>query len=318
MNGTVLPNAWDIDLDIPVIGFATPQGNALLRIYGVSIQEVSQANNWAKKNIAVYAGMAKGLPLATLQSTQSGLIARGYVLQCFGNRIGLDQTLDFVIQPGPATSTQTGGTGTVYQPKNLVLNWPMGTPLSGPLQNALQTAFPGVSVSVNISPAIVNSSLFVKPYPTLQALAQDVLEISLNIVKTSNYPGVAIVFGPNGIYAFDGTAPAASSSSSGAAAGPTQIQFSDMIGQPTWIESPLIQFKTVMRADLTVGGKIILPPTLIVNTAAAAPSLINQQVSFQGGFTLANLRHVGRFRNPLGDAWVTVEEAYPNQIQAAA
>jgi hypothetical protein len=40
------------------------------------------------------------------------------------------------------------------------------------------------------------------------------------------------------------------------------------------------------------------------------------QVSFQGKFQIATVRHVGNFRQPTGDAWVTVFEAAPLQLQA--
>jgi hypothetical protein len=37
------------------------------------------------------------------------------------------------------------------------------------------------------------------------------------------------------------------------------IQFTDLIGQPTWIEPNTMQVKTVMRADLQVGSIITMP-----------------------------------------------------------
>ena len=123
-------------------------------------------------------------------------------------------------------------------------------------------------------------------------------------------PGSASYRFGNGISVFDG-------SQAAPARQPKQLAFQDLIGQPTWIESPNISIKTVMRADLSVGKQIKLPPSLITNTAAANSSLINQKATFQGGFRIVSLRHVGNYRQPSADAWVTVVEAAPNQVIGA-
>jgi hypothetical protein len=307
VNGATLPNAWNVELDIPTIGQATPQGGGLIRIWGISLQEIAQASNLKNYNVKVFAGMQKGLPLAN--PAQAGLIAQGYVFQAFGNWVETDMTLDFVIYPGTAPgtgSTAPTGTGTLSQPANLVLNWKAGTPLGTALFPTLTTAFPGYPPTININSGIVKPNDQVGYFPTLEQLAQYCAQVSKDVIKTSGYPGVSIVMTPNNtISVFDGSAPAAN---------PKQIAFQDLIGQPTWIESPNIQYKTVMRADLSVGDSIMLPPTLITNTAAAASSLVNQQASFQGGFTLVSERHVGNFRAPQADAWVTVFEGAPNQV----
>ena len=119
VNGQSLPGAWNVELDIPVIGAATPQGSAGARIWGISRQEISQANDLNGKNISIFGGMQKGLPLAN--PAQSGLLVQGFIFQAFGNWIGTDMTLDFVINPGQATSSTPGGLGTLPKPKNLVL-----------------------------------------------------------------------------------------------------------------------------------------------------------------------------------------------------
>jgi hypothetical protein len=306
VNGTTLTGAWNIELDIPVIDAATSQGFSSLRVWGITNAEISQANNLVGKNIQVFGGMARGLPLAN--PAQSGLLVSGIVYQCFGNNIGTARTLDFVISPGAATSSFSGGVGTLKSPLNFSLNWKGGQPLGPALKSALQTAFPGYTVNVNVSANIVRPAGDTPSgfYSTLEQMAQDVRAMSLSIVKTSGYTGVSIVCSGTTINAFDGTA--ANNNS------PTQINFQDLIGQPTWIESPNIQLKTVMRADLTVGSQIMLPPTLITNTAQANSSLVNQQTSFQGGFTVISIRHVGDFRAPTGDAWVSVIEASPNIV----
>jgi hypothetical protein len=306
INGQTLPGAWNVELDIPVIDAATSQGFGLIRVWGISLQEIGQANNLNGKNIKIYGGMQKGLPLAN--PAQAGLLVSGTIFQAFGNWVGVDMTLDLVIMPGPAgTASNPGGIGTLKAPKNIVLNWKAGTPLGQALQNALQTAYPGANVSVNINSSIVSPGDQIGYYPTLEQLAQYVRQASKDIVKTANYAGVSIVPLPNGGFsAFDGSAAPSGT--------PKMIAFQDLIGQPTWLEAPNISIKTMMRADLSVGQQITLPPTLTINTQAAASSLVNQKAAFQGGFTIISLRHVGNFRQSTADAWVTVIEGAPNVV----
>ena len=306
VNGQSLPGAWNVELDIPVIGQATPQGSALARVWGISQQEISQANNLNGMNISIFGGMQAGLPLAN--PAQAGLLVQGFIFQAFGNWINTDMTLDFVINAGSGSSSANQGLGTLKAPKNLVLNWLTGSTLASALTTTLQTAFPGLTVKMNINSGLVRPNDEIAFFPTLEQLSQFVLQTSLDIIKTTNYPGVSIVVAQNTITVSDG---------SGAAPAAMQINFQDLIGQPTWIEAPNISIKTVMRGDLSVGQQIMLPQALVTNTAAASTSLVNQSATFQGGFTIISERHVGNFRQPSADSWVTVLEAAPNQVTGA-
>lgn len=308
VNGVTLPGAWNVELDIPVIGAATPQGSALARVWGISQTEIGQANNLIGKNVSIFGGMQKGLPLAN--PAQSGLLVQGFVFQAFGNAIGTDRTLDLVINPGTASSSIPGGFGTLAQPKNIVLNWKAGTTLGDALKQTLSTAFPGFIATININAGIVRANDEVGYFPTLEQLAQYALQTSKDVIKTTDYAGVTIVPGQNSFAITDG--------SQASIKQPTAIAFQDLIGQPTWIQAPNISIKTVMRADLSVWDPITLPPTQITNTSQAASSQVNQQSSFQGGFTIVSARHVGNFRQPSADAWVSVYEAAPSKPLKAA
>lgn len=306
VNGQSLPEAWDVELDIPVIDAATSQGFALAKVWGISNQEIAQANDLTGKNIAVFGGMQKGLPLAN--PAQSGLLIQGTILQCYGNNIGVDRTLDFVIMPGTATATAgSGGIGTLAKPKNIVLNWKAGQTLATALASTLSTAFPNAQQKISISANIVRANDEVAFFPTLEQLATFCRQTSFDVVKTSGYAGVSIVYSAGTITVSDGTASGGTT---------INIGFQDLIGQPTWIESPNIQAKTVMRADLAVGNSIMLPPSQTINTQQANSFLVNQKLAFAGGFDIVSLRHVGHFRQPSADAWVTVIEAAPKQVAA--
>ena len=309
MNGQTLPEAWDITLDIPVIDAATQQGSASVQVWGVSNQEISQANNLNGMNIAVSAGMMKGLPLAN--PAQAGVLIQGSILQCYGNNIGVDRTLDFVISPVFATVDNPGGIGTLRKPRNIILNWKAGQTLATALATTLSTAFPSVQQSIAISNNLIRQNDEVAFFPTLEQLAQFCRQTSFDIVKTAGYAGVSIVPTNGQLLVFDGSNPQTQT---------TQINFQDLIGQPTWIESPNIQFKTVMRADLNLTSSkgIMLPPTQLFNTSQANSYQVNQKLTFQGGFDIISLRHVGHFRQPSADAWVTVIEAAPRQLIGAA
>jgi len=306
VNGRTIPGAQNVELDIPVTVNATPMGQAYLRIWGVSIAQINSSRNLAGFNIAVYGGMQAGLPLAN--PAQAKLLIQGQILQAFGNWIGTDQTMDMYI--GVATQTA---------PLNLTLNWLAGVPLSGPLMNALTAAFPppAYSVNVNISPGIVPLGDQKHFCPTLQELAQFVKQKSEDIVKSSGYTGVDISVSGNIVNAYDSTAPASKNSTT--QDNPRVIFFQDLIGQPTWIEYPFIQFKTVLRGDVQVGDFIKLPYNLLATTTA--PSGIGairapnrNTTSFNGVFRVAIVRHVGNYRQADAASWVSIFNAYPIDV----
>ena len=307
VNGKTLSAAWDVLLDIPSIDAATSQGFANLSILGVSIQEIQQSNDLNGKNIVIEGGMQAGLPLAN--PAQAGQLTSGNILQCYGHWEGKNMSLEFVIAPGPASGSNTGGIGTLGKPKALVLNWTGGQPMSDAIKSALSTAFQGYTINVNISPDIVRPAgdNIQGQFGTLEQIARAARDMSKSIVKTQNYPGISIVMNGNTIDVFDGTQTQSNDQ-------PIAIAFTDLIGQPTWIQSPNISAKVVMRGDMKVGQKFTLPQTQIINSADANSNLINQRATFQGGFTVVSLRHVGAYRNPSGDAWVTVIEGAPNNV----
>jgi hypothetical protein len=302
LNGLTIPGALNVELDIPVYAYATPAGQAIVRIWGISLAEISQASDFGAtstgpgKNIAVYAGMQRGLPLAN--PAQAGLIVQGEIFQAFGNWIGVDQTLDLILYPA---------TGAPDDPKNFVVNWKAGTPLSQAIDNTLSVAFPSLKRNIQISPNLVLAHDEPGFYGSLTEFAQWVKQVSADIKVQPNYQGVDITVNQNMILVYDGTTPST----------PKLIAFQDLIGQPTWIESPSIQFKTVMRADLAIGDFVQLPPAVVTTTSAAASSLLNLKAAFQGVFQITDIHHFGNYRQPDADSWVTVFTAFPTTLSGA-
>lgn len=297
--GTFLPGALNIELDLWSQFYNAPKGASYVRVWGVPLQTLGAASNLNNANIAVYAGMSKGLPLAN--PAQAGLIIQGTILQAFGNWIGTDMTLDMYLMPPVGQPTSIALTADQYSgPLNLVLNWRKGTPLSIALITCLQTAFPQYTVNVSINPALVLSYDAPAYYQTLQQLADFVFQISKSIIGGSVYPGVSIAIIGSTVYAYDATAPIGTS---------ITINFTDLIGQPTWIGFNMIQAKCVMRHDIAVGSQIVLPPSL-ATTTPQSNSQYRQSTIFAGAFSVREVRHTGNFRQPSADSWATIINAY--------
>lgn len=306
-NNQTNPGALQVEFDIPLAPYSLPVGSAAIRIWGVTLKEISQASDLNQRigpdgkgsffNIAIYGGMQKGLPLAN--PAQAGLLIRGSIFQAYGNWIGTDQTLDLIVAPD---------FGTNATPKNLALDWKAGTPLRQAIANTLSTAFPKLKQQINISDDLVLSSDQPGYYNTVEQFASFIKQVSFSIIGKPDYPGVDIFLNNGTFYVFDGTTQIT----------PKPIAFQDLIGQPTWIEGISMQFKTAMRGDIKVGDYVKMPAALVTTTAAAASSLVNLKSAFEGSFVITMARHVGNFRQPTADAWVSIFDAFPSNAQSSA
>ena len=289
-NGIYNPAAAQIEYDALVGPYGTPTGASTVTVYGIPLQDLTQAQQFAGMTLSLKAGMKAGLPL--VNPSQAGTILSGLVFQSFGNWQGVDQTLDFVVIPGSYTSDTPG---------NIVLSWKAGTQLSAALQQTFSVAYPSLQVSMNISGDLVQSHDEIHVCGTLDELAQLVGDITEGIFDDR----VQINIQAGKIIVYDGSY----------APSPVQLAFTDLIGQPTWIGINMIQFKVVARADLQVGGIIAMPqglqnqPGLVTTTQAAYPSTIKYQTTFQNNFIVQELRQIGNFRSSDAGQWVTIINA---------
>lgn len=299
VNGVSLPGALNVELDIQVYDLATPNGASWVRVWGISLEEIGQANDLVGKSISVFAGMQKGLPLA--KPKQAGLILQGSILKSWGNWIGTDQTLDMIV---------VGALGSQAAPKNLIHNWKKGTPLADAITSTLKTAFPKYTVNVAISSKLILAEDDVGYYHTAGQYAQYVQEMSRSIIG-GNYPGVYILLAETTFSVYDLTATKT----------PIAIAFEDLIGQPTWIDPQTVQFKCAMRHDITVGDFITfpkdqntsrngqIPVTTTVQSALPFGDPRKSKSIFQGTFYISEARHLGNFRQPDAASWVSVFNA---------
>jgi hypothetical protein len=328
--------AQQIEVDIPVSYMDQPLQNGFVKIYGVSIAEIAQASNLNGMNIAIYGGMARGLPLAN--PNQAGCLIKGQIQPAFGNWINNDQTLSFYVsvsgsspssnqvsgQPNLAAST-TPVPATNQAPANLVWQWTGEQPFSQAVVNTLSTAYPKYKIIGATLPNLVWTSgqADTAYFASLQQFAQYIKALSQKIIgglipDPSKYPGVSITLQNNTISLQDGSTIAAAK----------QIQYVDLIGQPTWGQNNGVQATCRMRADINAGDYVRLPnvPGLSsiaqgqVSQASASQyfnvqpqSIFSNQNSgsiFTGTFQVTQVRHVGRSRQPDSLAWLTTLDMY--------
>lgn len=299
-NGLNQPAAQQIELDLVITSFATPTGGSLVRIWGIPLQDISQAADLNNHPIQIYGGMQKGLPLATsaYDDNQTGLLLSGTINQAFGNWIGDVMTLDLIIVPD---------SGTLTTPKNIVFDWKKGQTLETAITNTLSSAFPDTKSNVSINPDLVLSTDQETAYfNTATQFAQYLKGMTAHLLG-GTYPGVDILLTENNFHIFDGSTQD----------DPTEIRFQDLIGQPTWIGFQQIQFNTVMRADLSIGDYVKFPQTQVTTTAASL-SQQRSKSAFQGVFQIDFVRHVGNFRSPDGQSWISTFNVHDTSPSATA
>src|ERR1700747_1590095 len=86
INGQHDPNAQQVEFQIEEW---TPNGSATsenseLTIYGVSFDQIKQSADLVGKPITIYGGMSPGLPLATFQARNAGLLMQAKIIKCWG------------------------------------------------------------------------------------------------------------------------------------------------------------------------------------------------------------------------------------------
>ena len=211
-NNQNIPGAINVEFDMPVVTFNTPQGNGLIRVWGVGLEMIGQAADLNGAKFTLSAGMKKGLPLANPQ--QSGIIVQGQVFQAFGNWQGINQTLDLIIQASDLSP-----------PNGISFSWDTDTDFKTALSAALSQAFPDYSQDIKVSDSL-------KPtfgqdqngtYPSLATFAGYLLENTQKAgqsVYGDKYPGVQMTVVGNTIRVFDGTQPPKA----------IQLAFQDLIG----------------------------------------------------------------------------------------
>ena len=292
-NGQRDPGALDIEFDMLVLPAATPSGAQTLSIHGPNFQDLQQATKFAGVNLTMRAGMQAGLPLAN--PAQAGVILEGQVFQSYGNWQGTEMSLDLVILPSYYTDDRPG---------NFVFQWNEGQSLQAALKATLSIVYPNYPIVFHMGKDIISQATQIHVASTLEDLSQYLVE------HTSDAPynnGVNITIQAGQLIVIDSTYNPS----------PIPLAFTDMIGQPTWIDQKTMQVKTVLRADVQVGSVITMPkgmqssPGLVLTTGSSLPSSLKYQTAFQNNFTVIELRHIGSFRSSDASSWCTIFNCVP-------
>lgn len=303
-SGTYNGAALQIDIDIFQSWYNQPSQNGYLRIYGVDFTDLNQSRNlnptvtgkkYEYAKIEIYVGMSSGLPYAN--PAQAKLIINGSILQAFGNWQGNLISLDLIV------------TNATYDPNvnvNLSWEWEKNQTLESAVKGTLQKAYPDIPIYGNYSSDLIYTETQPYKYPNLSSFSQYINGVSKQIIKSGNYDGAQIASTATGFLLFDGTSPPQNTHN---------IEYTDIIGNLTWIETFIVQVKLVMRGDLNIGDYITFPKSAPVVNAAAVSAQLRNNIAFQGKFIIDQIRHVGSSRQSNGDSWVTVVNCLiPGQI----
>jgi hypothetical protein len=205
---------------------------------------------------------------------------------------------------GITTSLFGGGGGglSLIKPLNLIHNLMPNMPLKDGIQQTLSKAFPKAKLNILIREGLKLAYQDAGMHQNLDQYSQYIQKLSNSIAGTKNYLGVHMSSHSDTIDVWDGTTPVTEG----------VISNIDLIGQPTWIDINKISIKTVLRADLHVGGTVTLPPTLINVTEQSTQAWTSEQkatITFTGSFLITKVLHIGDFRNPDGSSWSSNYEA---------
>lgn len=322
-NGIYNPGAMEIEFDITnAFGHFLAQPSHL-RIHNPDVNWVNNARSYNGSYVTIRAGFKSGLPLAN--SSQSGVIAYGIVWNSFGNWMGTDLVLDFLIYPaagyGSPDLNYSFGTGPT-SPYSYTFRWgQQSNTVNSSMLSAIKATLAVNNITLN-SESVLNDKLSSPPKTeyskfctTFQEFAKTINDISLQVIApasastnsgtgtTQNYRGVWIGFLPDGsVLAYDGTSPP----------GSIQLQYQEFIGQPTWLtDGGIVQSVHPLRNDINIGFDIQYPPNI--------PAVLNPLFSAAGRYNVLNasaktlrvqqVRHVGRYRDTSATGWVTYVNA---------
>ncbi|MEG0234066.1 MAG: hypothetical protein RR680_18970 [Hafnia sp.] len=311
-NGVFNPGNLMIEFDIQRFGESTPKGESCITIWGISPQDMQQARqDMFGMKIKMWVGMSKGLPLA--KPAQQGLILEGTIWQVLGNWQGTELRMDLIVTASAVSDVIPAP----LAPINLTLPWNKGVKLSVALTQCFQNMGGEYRFSISISDRLINnfdSSMFCG---NLTELATKLKYLSKNIIKENDYSGVEIsVVNGREIRVFDNDFANhqdqnSKKSASYRSKNPTQIVFTDLVGQPTWVQYGTITIPCVMRSDIQVGDYIRMPEKLRPMVQASSYSQFRDDSAFTGDFLVSSVRLLGNSRQPDANSWVTVLEAHP-------
>jgi hypothetical protein len=311
------PSALNVGMDIPLGDAATQAQGAHIRIQGCGLRDISAAPTLVGGTCDVLGGMSEGLDLATatVRDNQPGPLIKGTVWMAYGNKVAQNSWLDLIVMPIPQ------GIG---QKLNITFDWKQGQQLQEALAGMLGKAFPTLTPKWAISNLLVGKSdqhHTNEEFSTFAEWLKDYTAREFPNITTEDggvYQGVKFLIVGQDILISDDSKTAEGSAVK-------QLKFQDLVGQPSWLGLNVLQVKVVLRGDITpILTKVKLPPELATNPRArilateagqppppvGGPSSPLPQTDIntlvQGSYKVLSLHHFANFRQPTGEAWVTV------------
>lgn len=297
------PGALLVEMDLYVYTgkLSASQTASTVTIHGISLADIQQNTQFGGNYISIYGGMGGyGLPLTN--PSQAGLLMYGYIINSYANWVGTEMDISFVFSGS--------GQYTFSTPGNLVFTWLPGQSIQDAIAAMLLVAFPNYYPIYNIVGQHSTSS----PVVHFSKTWSDMVSVINSVTSQQQQPGITLAIQGNNILVYDVT-------SNNPNKDKTQLNFTDLIGQPKWVGgdskgSFIMQFITVMRADIQVGSIVKMPaglpytPGAVSTTAGTNPlGSLNLQAAFQGEFIVQSVRHIGNSRDPQGASWCSVFEA---------
>ncbi|MHA1063410.1 hypothetical protein ACR9GP_05810 [Enterobacter ludwigii] len=301
-----LTGALDIEFDIQTLGagMMAAQSSTLV-IRGLPVSVVKQSVNLSECICTLNAGFGStGLPLATAQSVHYGLILKGQIYTPYASWQGVNQSLNLgLINHAPVLSL----TGI------LRMDGKRGEKLGDMILRNMKDAYPGKRVVMSIADnLILPENISSAEYDNMGAYSMAIGSLSRGIMNDLKYPGIQVYMQKDFIAVSDLLYPLAGVTHN--------IALEALIGQPTWEGFNSISVKVPLRSDINVGEGLriasrtdcnIYTPygglgTLLTTNGGAAMVARMQDTTFSGEFIVSGIRHVGAFRNPSADAWVTI------------
>ena len=342
----VLPGALNVEFDIPLNPMNVPQKGTRLRIWGVPLKGLDV--DYTGYAVKVWGGMKPGLPIATGQANRikatSKTLVEGTVLMSFGNWTGTNMSLDLVLAP----------LGALPQvPVNLPFSWPKDTLLADAIKTTMKAGYgANADITVNISSELKSTDGNYSPahFSTMTEFGRHIQQISMQpkfvskikTVSGAPYTGVTGVTKGSSTFSFFDNSNDAAAAQSTTTGGPTttiggvttlptvtvtaspigsykdpiEIEFEDLIGQPTLLNVNAVSFTTILRNDLEIGTWIKLPVkaagfTSITIPSVNVPYLQRSQSILKGVLQVRTIHHFANYRQPDGASWVTMIQAFP-------
>ena len=174
--------------------------------------------------------------------------------QVLGNWQGTELRTDLIVTAGAVSAVNPAP----LAPINLTLPWNKGIKLSVALTQCFQNMGGDYRYSISISDRLVNnydSNMFCG---SLSELAAKLKALSRNIIRDDKYSGVEITVvngkrSASSIMILTTISTRIRKSASYRNQNPIQIAFTDLVGQPTWVQFGTVSIPCVMRSDIQVG-----------------------------------------------------------------